>query len=298
MPCWETDLFRRAVHTIVVLALACAVAVADEVDDVVARARGLQASGDSAGAIALLVGLEKRYPDDLRPKPLLAFLVTETEGGLVRAAELLQAYLDRYPRDEWCAGHLYIVADRALSEGRPEVARDCAATLRRLDPSNKEYRFLWAEAAYRMGDGEAARHACDLLIQDFPSFEQPYWLKARTLADVGRFDDEIEVWRDLLREQPGNVAARLRMGWAQRRLRDFGSAEESYRAARDIAGSDTDLAKAADFGLRAVVRERALGARLREHRSFLDTLLAAAAVAWLTIVCILFFMSRRRPSMA
>jgi Flp pilus assembly protein TadD len=269
-------------------------AVADEVDDAIATAWQTFQEGDAEGAIAALSRLTEANPDDVRPNARLAYILLQTDQDPERVFELLKDHIEVHRDDQWALQTVVITAERALSVGRPELARDCAKLLKEARPGEKEYRYLWARASYRLGRQDAVAEACRSLIDDYPSWELPYWLLARTLSDQGEFEAVLQVYRDLLQESPGNVDARLRMARAQLTLRNYERAEESYRSALEIAEPGSALREMAESGIAIVAEERALTLRLRRQSAFLDRLLMAVGGAWAVVVLLLLFVTRRR----
>ncbi len=285
---------RPAAAAVLLCALAAS-AAADAVDDGVAAARRLMDEGREDEATAALRAVREANPDDPRPLPLLAFLLVDREGRLDEAGSLLDEFLESSPGDAYAIDLLEIVAQRALDEGLPEVAREAARVLMRERPDRKEDLYLWAEASYRMGQRGSVRDATRTLIRSHPSYEAPYWLLAKSLEDDGRFEEAVAVYRDLLREQSGNVGARLtRASLLLWQLRDYDSAEGEFRSALEVAEPGSAWRDEVERGLAQVRAERDRSRRLRERAGFLDRLLLVTGGAWLALFLALNFALRRR----
>jgi tetratricopeptide (TPR) repeat protein len=283
----------RGLRIALLVLLAAVPAVADTVDDEIVAAWEAFNAGDAGAAIARLKALRAADPEDVRPNARLAYILLMEDGDLDEVEGLLVQHLGAHSEDEWALEHLAIAAERALAVGAPAVARNCAKELKRLVPDEKDYRYLWARACYHMGENVSVAQACALLIDDYPSWALPYWLLARTFADQGQYDEEVEVYRDLLKEQPGNVDARMRMARAQLMRRDYDAAEETYRSALETAEAGSGLREDAQAGLDLVKSSRALTERLRKQDAFLSDVLLGVLAAWVLVVVGLLLATRR-----
>ncbi len=268
-------------------------AYADEVDDGIVAATKAFRSGDVSGALKALEALRAANPDDVRPNTQLAYVLLMSDGDLERVLDLLTEHLEVFAGDVWALEQIALVAERALDVGRPGLARNCAKTLKKAQPGEKEHRYLWARASYRMGESESVAQACRSLIDDYPSWELPYWLLARSHSDHGLYQKVVEVYRDLLKEQPGNVDARMSMARAQLHQRDYDAAEESYRSALETARRGSDLRANAEAGWALVKEERELSKRLRRQSEFLDLLLIGVLCAWGVVIVVLVAVTSR-----
>jgi tetratricopeptide (TPR) repeat protein len=245
----------------------------------VQAARKLYDDGHADRAIEILRGLVDDHPAETIP--LLAFILFDAKNETAEPARLLAEYLELVPGNEWALDLLSIVAVRALDRGEAEVARACAKVLMLQQPGEKEHRYLWAEASYRLGRRDSVHAETRALIRDYPSFESPYWLLAKVLEDEGRYEDAVAVYRDLLKESSGNVGARLtRASLLLWQLRDYDAAEREYRAAAEIAAPDSPDREDARTGLDLVREARERSARLARHAGFLRTVLAVTLGAW------------------
>jgi predicted Zn-dependent protease len=269
----------------------------DEVGDALAGARRALDGGRREEAMETVRRLVADHPGDHRPIPLLAFLLVDSPSGPGEAIELLADYLDRRPGDPYGLELLTACAERALSEGDPELARLAAKILLLQRGERKEDLYLWAEASFRMGQSDSVTEATRRLIASWPSFEPPYWLLSKVLEEEGRLADAADVYRDLLREQSGNVRARLtRAGLLLWGLRRYDEAEGEYLSALEISEPGSSLRADVEAGLRAVREERERSGRLRTQSRLINRMLAISIIGWTVLVTILASLLRRHPS--
>jgi tetratricopeptide (TPR) repeat protein len=268
---------------------------ADEVDDAIQSAWQTWQAGDREAGRAALEAVKAAHPRDVRPNARLAYVLLMADGELERVFELLIEHLEVHRNDTWAADNLEIVAERALGVGRPELARNCAKRLKAMRPGVKEHRYLWARASYRLGETASVAQACRGLVDDYPSWELPYWLLARTYEDQGEYEEVVRVYRDLLKELPGSVDARLRIANARLMQRQYDQAEDSYRSALELAEAGSDQREEAEWGISVVRSQRELSRRLREQDSFLSVMLLVVCAAWSAIIVGLLVATKPRP---
>ncbi|MEN8148889.1 MAG: tetratricopeptide repeat protein [Planctomycetota bacterium] len=267
---------RPVLIALLVALLAGAAHAQDPVDRDITRARELAGSGMTEKAFSILQSLAEAHPDDRRPHWWLANLLYSKAGRRREAAETIDGFLERHPRDTYALELLVAIADDALAAAEPDVARYAARRLMFYQPNDKNHLYLVAQAFYMKGDRDGAREACRLLIQDWPSDRDAYLLLARSEEDEGRFEEAAETYRTLIEERPGYARARLALGsilWIE--VRDYDAAEQAFRDALDVADDGSADAREAKLGIEAVRADRELAHRLREHRSFLFGLVIA-----------------------
>ena len=285
---------KLAVPCALALLLLVAPASADEVKDAIDAALSAYQGGDVTGSIAALEKVKTANPKDVRPIGNLAFILLDSNGDLGRVFDLLLEYLDLHQQNEWALREVARVADRALAGGRPELARNCAKVLMAAEPGDKQHRYLWARASYRLGRRDSVAEVCRSLIDDYPSWELPYWLLARTLSDHGEQEEVVQIYRELLKELPGNVDARLRMARAQLDQRDYDAAEDTYRSALEIAAKESRHRAMAEDGIFYVKSARDLSERLRKQSAFLDRMLLFVGAGWGVVILFLVVVTRRK----
>ncbi|MCU0724666.1 MAG: hypothetical protein MUE73_02585 [Planctomycetes bacterium] len=281
------------------LLLTASAALADEVADGLSAARRSLDAGRPREALAAVRELVARYPGDDRPVPLLAFLLVDSPTGPGESIDLLAGYLGRQPGDAYALELLEVCAERALSEGDPELGRLAAKILLHERGERKEDLYLWAEASFRMGQMGSVEEATRRLIGSSPSYEPPYWLLAKALEEAGRLEEAVAVYRDLLREQSGNVRARLtRAGLLLWSLRRYDAAEEEYLSALEMCEPGSSLRDEVEAGLRSLREERERSRRLRSQSALIDRMLLFVLLGWAGVVSFLLWKTRpaSRPS--
>jgi tetratricopeptide (TPR) repeat protein len=284
----------RATLTVLLLttALAGSVAAQDPVNDGVAKARALVGEGKLEAGLDVLRALAEKHPDDRLPHWWLANFLYQEAGRNREAAEVIAAFLEQHPEDEYALALLKAIANHALETGDAKVTRWCIEYFLRFDPNEKSNFYLAALASYRLGDRDAARGACNEIIGRWPSYADAHLLLARLYEDEGKFDLAVEAYRALIEEKPGFAHARLIL--ASRLLvefRDYDAAEAEFRNALDVAEPGSEDEREARRGLEQTRSERALAGRLRDQRGMLRTLIwvllavgaaATAAAVYLT----------------
>ncbi|MHC4859386.1 MAG: hypothetical protein ACYTDY_04765, partial [Planctomycetota bacterium] len=234
---------------------------------------------------------------DTRPLPLLAFVLFTKKGELQEPAEHLATHLRDYPREEYSVRLLLDIAERAVAVGDPELERYCYFELMRGEPENKEYRYSWAIASLWLGQRDSVRSECRRLLMDYPSFADASQLLGKVLIDVGRFEEALDVYDQLIRERSGFVPARLWVAsillW---QMRDYDGAEESYRNALELAEEGSREQADARAGLARVEEERARTERLGGRMRFLTLLLYGLLAGYAVLFVVLTYLTNPRES--
>lgn len=155
--------------------------------------------------------------------------VPRYEGGL----EELNAYLDRrFTPPETLESRAKIQRTVERFEAEPhsiDACRELAYLLTRTGRSQEAYDVLSRGLAAHPGDDEEQRDPprIDLLT-----------LKAVVCKELGRDQEEVELWREILAGRQEDVEARHDLGMALLRLRNFTEAEIELRKAVDLAVDD------------------------------------------------------------
>jgi tetratricopeptide (TPR) repeat protein len=283
---------------VLVIVLAASVAGADEIEEAVKAARAGIDKGDASAAIPLLTKMVEKYPDDVRPHWWLAN-VLEKQGELRRAAEVIGEYVERDPDSQHAKDMLWGIGEVALDTDDPQITRWCAKVLMRAEPREKEHLYLAARASYRMGDRASVRLACREILSRWNSYASAYLLLARVLEEDGRSEEAGQVYRDLVKERPGDVEARIQLAyWLLRDARDFDAAEEEFTSALMQSEPGSSRQIRAQAGLDRVIEERGLIERLHAQRSRLLTIAMVVAGILASLVGVGVYLTRGRPAAA
>jgi predicted Zn-dependent protease len=286
----------RAALALLALLIAASTARADEIKDAIAAAKDGIAKGDTTEAVARLRPLVEKYPDDVRPHWWLAHIL-EKEGKYREAAELMAEFVERVPDDPHGKSMLRGIAETALDTGDPRITRWCMKFLRRVEPNEKDYLYLTALASYRLGELDSVRQACRELIRRWGSYADAYLLLARALEEDGRGTEAGQVYRDLVKERPGDVEARIYLAyWLLRDARDFDRAAEEFTSALMQSEPGSSQHIRAQTGLDRTTEERDLIERLHAHRGRLVTIAIAVAAILVVLVSVGAFLTRPRSA--
>ena len=155
------------------------------------------AEDDLEGAIATLLEVEKRYPDDARSSVRLGFLLYEARR-MDEAATRFEAALEAFPAEYEIAFFLGVARRR---DNKDDEALAVFAT---IPPSHKHYseaRTQMAAIYEKRGDFAKAREEVQSAIAVEPS--RPLELySAQLLSKGGDFEGAIEFLKELLEDQP------------------------------------------------------------------------------------------------
>jgi len=267
----------------------------DPVNAGVEKARALVAAGEIEEGLSVLRALASKYPDDRLPHWWLANLLHQEGGRNREAAEVIADFLEQHPDDEYALRLLKSIARHSLESGDARVTRWCIEYLLRFEPNEKDNFYLAARASYRLGDRPSTIVACRELISRWPSYADAHRLLARVYADDGRFDLAADSYRALIEEKPGLALARLLLANLLRRdFRDYDAAEAVFGDALDASDPGTPDYREAERGIAQTRADRALAARLREQRRWLENLILVLLAVSTVSLGIAVFLTRPR----
>jgi|GEM_PF-3590065 len=192
-----------------------------EPGDVVLLATILASSGDATGAVSVY-----------RP------VVSSSQMALVQGIELTRSLGDTGAARRW----LVSLEEMIVDADQPET------TVR--------YGLAWLDVVGRSADAEVARQALAvigrLLGLESGNRAEIRFALAICHERLGQFDEAISMYREVLAQSPGNVAARNNLAYA-------------------LLGSDGDAAEALVLATEAVEMSRSAGTPPEQQCSFLDT---------------------------
>ena len=170
--------------------------------------------------------LQSRYP--LRHPRLREAARLADSGQLEPAAALLREHLKEHPGDPQA---LHLLGETAKRQGHLRQALALWEQCVDLAPDFAPARFDYARA---LVDGfradTALAHATELLKRE-PRNADYRALKAFALKELGDYSGAAELWRDLIAEHPGHIAAWTRYAFA---LRGLGRLDECISAFRTV----------------------------------------------------------------
>src|SRR5450631_3207575 len=183
----------------------------------------LTAQGDMEGADAAYARHIKASTKDPR---LLAAASALCENQIPRAEYLLREHLKKYPTD--------VAAIRMFAEvaGRLRRYQDAESLLVRcleLAPGFNAARYNYAMALYRQNKSVAALQQIDILAASEPRNSGYRNLKAVVLANIGDFQESLDIYADVLAKHPDQARIWMSYGHA---LATAGRQAESIAAYR------------------------------------------------------------------
>jgi predicted Zn-dependent protease len=175
-------------------------------------------------------GAERAYARHIqssnRDPRLMAAAHALTENDIPRAEYLLREHLKKFPMD--------VAAIRMFAEvaGRLRRYHDAESLLERclqLAPGFKAARYNYAMALYRLNKPVAALQQIDLLMSSEPRNSGYRNLRAVVLANIGEYQQSLEIYADVLGKHPDQARIWLSYGHA---LATAGRTAESIAAYR------------------------------------------------------------------
>ncbi|TAL34201.1 MAG: sulfotransferase family protein [Phenylobacterium sp.] len=206
----------------------------------------LKSVGEHPGALRLLAAALRRQGEteaaeavDLRGvrasvgDPALVQAARALCDNDLRVAEhTLRAVLKARPTD---VAAIRMLAETAMRLGRYDDAENLLARCVELAPGFTAARHNYATVLYRQNRSEAAIAQIDRLLADDPRNPGYRNLKAAALAKIGEYDQAIELYGGVLKDQPGQAKVWMSYGHALKTVGRQAEAIESYRRCVAIA---------------------------------------------------------------
>ena len=159
---------------------------------------------------------------------VLVMLTPKAQVGLARVDKILDA---KFTPPEVRANRTLIKKSREQFEADPTsiaACRDLAYVYLRINRPADAYQVLETGLGHHPeGENEVVPSRLDLLT-----------LKAIACKPLRRDQEEVDLWRELLRSRPEDVEARQNLGIALMRMKNYTEAEIELRAAVDSAVDD------------------------------------------------------------
>jgi tetratricopeptide (TPR) repeat protein len=156
----------------------------------------LTLQGDSQGADAAFAQHIKASTRDPR---LISAAHALCENKIGQAELLLREHLKRYPTD---VAAIRMFAEVAGRLGRYQDAENLLLRCLELAPSFNAARYNYAMALYRQNKPVAALRQIDLLAASEPGNSGYRNLKAVVLANIGDYQESLEIYADVLEKHP------------------------------------------------------------------------------------------------
>jgi predicted Zn-dependent protease len=195
----------------------------------------LTLQGDLEGAHAAYGQHIKAATQDPR---LLAAASALCENQIPRAEYLLREHLKKYPTD---VAAIRMFAEVAGRLRRYEDAETLLARCLELAPSFNAARYNYAMALYRQNKSVAALQQIDLLTASEPRNSGYRNLKAVVLANIGNFQESLQIYADVLAKHPDQSRIWMSYGHA---LASAGRLADSIAAYRRCIALDPALGEA------------------------------------------------------
>ena len=195
----------------------------------------LTLEGDSEGADAAYARHIRASTQDPR---LLAAAQALCDNKLGQAELSLREHLKRYPTDVAAIRMLAEVAGRL---GRYQDAESLLVRCLELAPSFNAARYNYAMALYRQNKSVAALQQVDRLSASEPLNSGYRNLKAVVLANIGDYQESLEIYADVLDKHPDQSRIWMSYGHA---LATAGRQEDSIAAYRRCIALDPALGEA------------------------------------------------------
>ncbi|WP_421937139.1 sulfotransferase [Phenylobacterium sp.] len=206
----------------------------------------LKTVGEHPGALRLLAAALRRQGEteaaeavDLRGvrasvgDPALVQAARALCDNDLRVAEhTLRAVLKARPTD---VAAIRMLAETAMRLGRYDDAENLLARCVELAPGFTAARHNYATVLYRQNRSEAAIAQIDRLLADDPRNPGYRNLKAAALAKIGEYDQAIELYGGVLKDQPGQAKVWMSYGHALKTVGRQAEAIDSYRRCVAIA---------------------------------------------------------------
>jgi tetratricopeptide (TPR) repeat protein len=156
----------------------------------------LTAQGDSTGADAAYARHIKASTKDPR---LMSAALALCDGKIGQAEMQLREHLKKYPTD---VAAIRMFAEVAGRLGRYQDAENLLARCLELAPGFNAARYNYALSLHRQNKSAAALQQIDLLTASEPRNSGYRNLKAVVLANIGDYQESLEIYADVLAKHP------------------------------------------------------------------------------------------------
>ncbi len=195
----------------------------------------LTMQGDSEGADAAYARHIKASTNDPR---LMSAALALCEKRLGQAELQLRAHLKRYPTD---VAAIRMFAEVAGRLGRYQDAENLLVRCLELAPGFNAARYNYAMALYRQNKSVAALQQIELLTASEPRNSGYRNLKAVVLANIGNYQESLEIYADVLAKHSDQSRIWMSYGHA---LATAGRLADSIAAYRRCIALDPTLGEA------------------------------------------------------
>ncbi|MDP9013983.1 MAG: sulfotransferase [Pseudomonadota bacterium] len=189
----------------------------------------LTAQGDMEGADAAYARHTKASTKDPR---LMAAAFALCENQIPQAELLLREHLKKYPTD---VAAIRMFAEVAGRLRRYQDAENLLVRCLELAPGFNAARYNYAMALYRQNKSVAALQQIDMLTASEPRNSGYRNLKAVVLANIGDYQESLEIYADVLAKHPDQSKIWMSYGHA---LASAGRQKESITAYRRCIALD------------------------------------------------------------
>jgi tetratricopeptide (TPR) repeat protein len=206
----------------------------------------LKSVGEHPQALRLLAGALRRQGEteaaeaaDLRSvrasvgdPDLVRAATALCENRLAVAEQTLRAIVKARPTD---VAAIRMLAELAVRLGRNDDAENLLARCVQLAPGFTAARHNYATVLYRQNKSQGAIAELDRLLADDPRNPGYRNLKAAALAKIGEYDQAIDLYGGVLRDQPGQAKVWMSYGHALKTVGRQAEAIDAYRRCVAIA---------------------------------------------------------------
>jgi tetratricopeptide (TPR) repeat protein len=194
----------------------------------------------SAGGQAERAGVASQHLSKLKELPPAIVKAGSwfCDGEYVAAENLLTSYIAREGRHVEALRLLGRIAQR---RGAADRAEDLFREVVDSAPGYADARLDFASVLIERQKYAAALEQVDLRLRTAPSDPEARFLRATTLAGLGRHEDAVPIFRELLLETPQRNHLHIVLGHS---LKALGRTEEAVRAYRDATNGQADIGDA------------------------------------------------------
>ena len=192
-------------------------------------AEALRRQGETEAAEALYLRSVKASVGDPH---LIAAATALCENRLAVAEQTLRAVLKARPTD---VAAIRMLAETGMRLGRYDDAENLLARAVELAPGFTAARHNYATVLYRQNKAAAAIAECDRLLAEDPVNPGYRNLKAAALGRIGEYEQAIELYGGVLRDQPRQPKVWMSLGHSLKTVGRTAEAVEAYRRTLHLA---------------------------------------------------------------